>query len=106
MISSLPQIILTVLATYRISRMVAEEDGPYSVIDTLRSHTGVTRTEFGFHVKYDNELGKMISCPLCLSVWVGLVLVVGLKLLPGPTRFIVAVLGVSGGSVALSRLLD
>ena len=51
--------ILYALATWRISHVVAYEDGPYDVFDTFRK-----RAE-----KYET-FGKLVSCLKCLSVWV------------------------------------
>lgn len=105
--SSLLDFIVGSLATYRLSRMISsEEEGPYGVLDALRAHTGVTN-DFGYlHLEGDSELGKMIMCPLCASVWVGLALAVGFWLAPRQTRFIAAALGMSGVSVVLNRLVD
>lgn len=106
-VSSLLDFILGALATYRLTRMISStEEGPYGVLDKFRAHTGVTN-DFGYlHLEDDNELGKMVMCPFCTSVWVGLAFAIGFWLFPRPTRFIATALGMSGAGAAISRLVD
>lgn len=50
--------ILAMLATYRLSRMIAMEDGPADVFSTLRERIG-QRT----------WIGRGMHCTLCVSAW-------------------------------------
>ena len=50
--------VLAVLATWRISHLLAEEDGPFDVIVRLRARAG------------DGQLGSLMDCFHCVSVWV------------------------------------
>lgn len=49
---------LAALATYRLSRMIAMEDGPMDVFSLLREHIG-QRT----------WIGRGMQCTLCISFW-------------------------------------
>ena len=51
------RLILAVLATWRLSRLVAFEDGPWDAVARLRRLTG------------DGMLGHLMDCPYCLSLW-------------------------------------
>jgi len=51
---------LAVLATWRISRLVAKEDGPFDLVLRARARAGTS------------VLGRLMDCPYCLSVWVAL----------------------------------
>jgi hypothetical protein len=41
-------------------------------------------------------IGELVSCPICVGTWVASGLVYGLRVAPGPTRLVAAILGVSG----------
>ena len=49
---------LAVLATWRVTHLIAEEDGPWDAIAMVRGWVGS-----GF-------LGKLMDCFYCLSLWV------------------------------------
>ncbi len=69
--------ILLTLATFRISHMVAMEEGPWHLFERLHLLLGAKVDITGQHwTAGNNVLAKLMSCPLCLSVWVGLVLAV------------------------------
>ena len=56
------------LATWRLSHMMAKEDGPFDCFRRLRILAGASENIGGWW-QADNTLGKLIICPLCLSVW-------------------------------------
>lgn len=49
---------LAALATWRVSHLVAEEDGPADAVVRLRARLGAS------------PLGELMDCFACLSVWV------------------------------------
>lgn len=54
-------LICAALATYRLAVLLAEEEGPFSIAQTLRSlHTA------------DDWIGRGIRCPACVGFWVAL----------------------------------
>ena len=79
--------LLCTLAVWRISHLLAQEDGPFDVVFRLRSKVGQ-----GF-------FGTLLDCFLCLSLWVALPFAV----LSGDTLIdrIVAWLALSGGASIL-----
>ena len=81
---------LSVLATWRLSHLIAYEDGPFDVIVRLRARAG------------NGVLGRLMDCPYCLSFWIAapLALILANDLL----AWGVAWLAVSGGSSLLERL--
>ena len=56
------RLIVGALATWRITSLLIREDGPWDVLVSFRGWFG--RTDFGT---------GLLSCPWCLSVWVGAV---------------------------------
>jgi len=58
--------LLASLATWRVTHLLAEEDGPADVIVRIRAWVGV------------RPLGELMDCFQCLSVWVAALFSVGL----------------------------
>ncbi|MDN5850703.1 MAG: DUF1360 domain-containing protein [Nitrococcus sp.] len=52
--------VLAALATWRITHLIAEEDGPADLILKLRSTLGT------------NALGTLMDCFQCLSLWIAI----------------------------------
>ena len=90
---SLPvRLAVAVLATWRVSHLVALEDGPFDVIVRLRARAG------------NGVVGRLMDCPYCLSLWVA-----------APFAFLIADtalawgaawLAISGGASLLERAVD
>lgn len=58
------EIVLAVLAVYRVARMLAMEDGPFDVFANFRAR---------FDPEQKTSLGRGINCPLCISWWLAAV---------------------------------
>lgn len=59
------------LATWRLSRMLVKEQGPYHIFERLRRATGI-EYESGDVLSYPDW--NPLHCVYCTSVWVALVL--------------------------------
>ena len=83
-----------VLAVWRITHLLALEDGPFDAVLRLRRALG------------DGTLGHLMDCFYCLSLWVGLAVAVGIDAL-GATHSAGATLlmwpALSGGALLLQR---
>ena len=83
-----------VLAVWRITHLLALEDGPFDTVLRLRRALG------------DGTLGHLMDCFYCLSLWVGLAVAVGIDAL-GATHSAGATLlmwpALSGGALLLQR---
>lgn len=84
-----PQFVLAVLVTWRITHLLAREDGPADVLVRLRKRLG------------DGFAGKLMDCFYCLSLWVAapLAFAVGRK----PLDWLLAWLALSGAACLLER---
>ncbi len=51
------QLVLAVLAAWRVAHLVAHEDGPWGAVVALRVRAG------------PGGLGRLMDCPYCLSMW-------------------------------------
>lgn len=72
--------LILALATWRVSSLLANEDGPYNVFGRLRNYAGVYYDDHS-NAQGKNELARMLICLWCSSTWIGLVLAAGYWLL-------------------------
>lgn len=53
-----PRLALAVLAAWRLTHLLAAEDGPFNLVLKLRRRLG------------SNAWGRLMDCPYCVSLWV------------------------------------
>jgi len=66
----LSDLAILALATWRLSSLAAQEDGPYRLFARLRKAAGVRYDEHSIPAG-GNEFARMILCPWCSSIWFG-----------------------------------
>ena len=120
MTNLLPDVLVAGMATYSVSRALARELGPLGAFRGFRRWVAARR---GYQPDDDGRWVRLapsgipgvtelegieadwlvagITCPMCLARYVGPALM-GLMLLGGPWRALVALLAAGGVSVALS----
>jgi hypothetical protein len=81
---------LGVLATWRVTHLLAEEDGPADLVVQLRARLG------------DGAAGRALDCFHCLSVWVAAP--VALLLAQDVATWLVVWLAMSGAACLLQRV--
>lgn len=84
------ELAVAVLATWRVSHLVAREDGPFDLVFRLRRRAGA------------GWLGRLMDCPYCVSLWVAAP--AALWLASGWADGVALWLAVSGGAVLLEKL--
>lgn len=92
---------LAVLAVYRLARLIAIEEGPAGIFMRLRTALGAY--DYGENGEPETNLGRGIGCPLCVGVWVALLIA---PLVVWPSTWGVMVLtwlGLAGGQTLLER---
>jgi Protein of unknown function (DUF1360) len=84
--------VLVALSVWRLSHLIALEDGPYAVIARMRQRLG------------DRMLGQLADCFACTSIWVAApaTLMTGAKRRPG--ELVLVWLALSGAACLLERL--
>ena len=82
--------LLAVLATWRVTHLLANEDGPADIIFKLRRRLG------------DGFIGSLMDCFNCMSIWVAAPL--ALFVSANPLNWFVSWLALSGGACLLERL--
>lgn len=75
------------LATYRIARLFALDEGPFSAFSRLRYTLGAY--DLGENGKPESTWGRMISCPHCMGLYAAALVMV----LPKPLVDLLAIAG-------------
>jgi hypothetical protein len=83
-------LVLAVLATWRVTHLLASEDGPGDIIFRFRRLLGQGRA------------GKLMDCFNCLSLWVAAPM--ALFVSREPTEWFMGWLAISGGACLLERM--
>ena len=84
------RLVLAVLATWRVTHLLASEDGPGDIIFRFRRLLG------------NGFAGKLMDCFNCLSLWVAAP--IALFVSRQPTQWFMGWLALSGGACLLERL--
>lgn len=97
---------VAVLATYRVARMLALEEGPGLPIgDKLKRRKGIfKRVREKIDLEQETWVGRGVNCVLCLSFW----LAWGMALLLLPSswpEYILTALGIAGGVVIVHKVI-
>lgn len=91
--------IFAVLATYRVARMLALEEGAFGIFATIRER---------FDPQQETWLGRGLNCPLCIGFWVALVFALLLahqNTTMGRSETLLAWFAIAGGQTALHLLI-
>lgn len=65
--------LLAILATWRISHLVSEEEGPGNILGKLRSYFIEGGEPDG---RPKNWFGKALQCPYCISIYVAFLIAI------------------------------
>lgn len=88
------RIILAILATYRISNLIALDNGPFDIIRVTRSYIG-RKAAIGSAAW--KTLAGLTRCPLCLGIWVSIIATITLYCNNMVIDFIMITLAIAGG---------
>lgn len=97
---SFTTLIICTLATYRLTRLVAIEEGPFRLAQHLRNIADPEQRTW---------IGRGLACPWCISFWVAQVIVflatdaIGLLLVSGLAVSALASLGMTYGPAIYDR---
>lgn len=97
-------IAVLILATWRLSSLLAQEAGPADVFARLRARLGVWYDEAG-DPDGATVLAKGIPCVWCNSVWIGVVLAVAYWLAPDVVFWLALPLALSAGAIVVHEVV-
>jgi hypothetical protein len=93
--------VLAALTVYRLSELVALDDGPFQFFARLRRWAGVHPDDL-----IRENLAELLHCPYCLGVWFGAVVVVLAVWPTWPGDLALGMLGLAGAQSVLSNLTN
>lgn len=68
--------VINALIVFRLTRLIRDESAPFDVMGKFRDSIGLSYNPYGVLVA-ENELGRAVLCPYCLSFWLALVVAGG-----------------------------
>ena len=98
-------LVVLILAAWRLTSLLSSEAGPFAILDRLRHAAGVRYDSDGIPFGL-NELARGLVCPWCLSVWVGVGFGLVWLLWPSVTMFVALPLAISGGAVLVHTIIE
>ena len=101
------EVVVLCLACWRLSHLVQYERGPLAVFQRIRMLAAVQHGPDGEPLAWpDTELGRLVRCLWCGSVWIGLGLV-GLYLYAPDVAVIFSLpFAVSAGAIVIQEVAD
>jgi len=87
-----PRLALAVLAAWRVTHLLAAEDGPFDLVLKLRKQLGTS------------AWGQLMDCPYCVSLWVAAPL--ALLLANDAVGWVLSMLALSGAVCIVEAALD
>ena len=93
-----------VFASWRISCLIARENGPWNILGRLRVLVGVRYDEMSQPYGI-TELAKAMICVYCSSVWIAAVLVGVYVISPEVSLVVSLPFAISGGVILLEELV-
>ena len=102
---SLIDLLILGLATWRLSSLLVNEDGPWEILARMRVAVGI---------RYDQQsqpyattvLSELISCVFCVSIWMGLLLSAGYWLNARLTILVMSPFALSAMAVIIERVVS
>jgi hypothetical protein len=97
-------LLVLVLATWRLTSLLVWEDGPFEALARLRRVLGVRYDEAN-RPYGGNWFARGLVCPACASVWFGLAWGVAYGLWPD-ARWLAWPLALSAGAIVVERIVN
>ena len=101
--NSLLHFVILALATWRISSLLCDEDGPWRIFSWIRNRVGVKYNEQN-ELYATNEIAKVFTCLWCMSYIVGIIVVLVYVFVPASV-YVFAALAFSSISMLADKQL-
>jgi hypothetical protein len=98
-------LLIYILATWRMSSLLARESGPWNTFERLRHLLGVRRDDMG-NTYTLNKLADGVICTWCNSVWFGALWAALAFVAPWLAFWLALPLALSAGAILVSEVLE
>lgn len=93
------------LATWRITSLIVDEDGPFDMFVKFRSFIGVYYDEYS-QAQGRNVVARAFTCFWCASIWVSVVVALLAGYYSTLLEFFVSVLALSALAIVVSEIVS
>jgi hypothetical protein len=93
------------LATWRLSSLLVDEEGPAEIFERLRHWAGIGLDERGHSTVEGGELARALLCIWCTSVWVGILFGALYAVWPGASLALGLPLALSAAALIVKRFV-
>jgi len=97
---NLLHILILILATFRLSSLLANESGIAGVLDSFRHWLGIRYNDIGERYSM-NWMGDEVLCQWCNSIWIGILFTVLYTLWPTMAVYIALPFALSTGTILI-----
>lgn len=94
--------LILVLAVWRISSLLVNEDGPFAIFAELRRVVGVRYDAYN-EAQSNNVIGQVFSCLWCASFWIGLIVMIAFYYFPAQTVLVCLPFALSAGAILVNK---
>lgn len=98
-------LIILVLATWRISNLIIHENGPYNILDRFRDFVGIDYDDFG-QIYGKNEFANGLKCMMCNTIWLGIIFTISYAIIPVYTTLILMPFALSAGAILFDEVKE
>lgn len=95
MMSNLANLLIYILATFRLTELITVDDGPYDMFSRFRKWTGKN----AYKSKHHKTLADVVHCRFCVGVWAAIFL----AFMPKQVRLVLAA---AGGQALIHYFVD
>lgn len=99
-------VVIAVCALWRVTSLFTDEPGPGDLFEKLRESVGIEHEDHKKVVIPDTYWARLLDCPYCFSMQVGIVCSVVWFISPSVARWLSLPYALSTGAIALAKLLD
>lgn len=100
MLENTLKVTLLILSVYRLSMLIAYDNGPLGLIRAVRDFSGRNASNSGILWQ---SFAELVNCPYCLGVWFALFGYILFMANHPLADFIIIVFGLAGGQALLER---
>lgn len=100
------QLIIAILATYRLARLLPEDDGPFFVFTRIRSFMAERATKENDPLGFWANLDQGINCPFCCGLYAAVLVALLVLWQNYYGNVILLVFAIAGGQSLLQKWSD